>query len=31
MVVENAQEFRGINSRDDLAAVEGLMRRHNRI
>ena len=31
MVAENAQEFRGINSRDDLAAVEGLMRRHNRI
>ena len=31
MVAENAQEFRGINSRDDLAAVEGLMRRLNRI
>ncbi|MGA8020655.1 MAG: NTP transferase domain-containing protein [Desulfobacterales bacterium] len=31
MVAENAQEFRGINTRDDLAAVEGLMRRLNRI
>jgi bifunctional UDP-N-acetylglucosamine pyrophosphorylase/glucosamine-1-phosphate N-acetyltransferase len=31
MVSENAQEFRGINSRDDLAAVEKLMRYHNRI
>jgi UDP-N-acetylglucosamine diphosphorylase/glucosamine-1-phosphate N-acetyltransferase len=31
MVAENAQEFRGINSRDDLAAVEELMRCRNRI
>ncbi|MGD8338485.1 MAG: sugar phosphate nucleotidyltransferase, partial [Desulfobacterales bacterium] len=31
MVAENAQEFRGINTRDDLAAAEGLMRRLNRI
>jgi bifunctional UDP-N-acetylglucosamine pyrophosphorylase/glucosamine-1-phosphate N-acetyltransferase/UDP-N-acetylglucosamine pyrophosphorylase len=31
MVAENPQEFRGINSRDDLAAVEGLMPRLNRI
>jgi UDP-N-acetylglucosamine diphosphorylase/glucosamine-1-phosphate N-acetyltransferase len=31
MVAENAQEFRGINSREDLAAVEELMRGHNRI
>jgi UDP-N-acetylglucosamine diphosphorylase/glucosamine-1-phosphate N-acetyltransferase len=31
MVAQNAQEFRGINTRDDLNAVEGLMRRLNRI
>lgn len=31
MVAVNAQEFRGINTRDDLAAVESLMRRRNRI
>lgn len=31
MVAENAQEFRGINSRDDLAAVEELMRCRYRI
>ncbi|MGW8187949.1 MAG: NTP transferase domain-containing protein [Desulfobacterales bacterium] len=31
MVAENAQEFRGINSRDDLDAVQGLMRCRNRI
>jgi UDP-N-acetylglucosamine diphosphorylase/glucosamine-1-phosphate N-acetyltransferase len=31
MIAENAQEFRGINTRDDLADVEGLMRRLNLI
>jgi UDP-N-acetylglucosamine diphosphorylase/glucosamine-1-phosphate N-acetyltransferase len=31
MVAQNAQEFRGINSRDDLAAVEELMRCRTRI
>ncbi|MFO7687080.1 MAG: NTP transferase domain-containing protein [Desulfobacterales bacterium] len=31
LVAANAHEFRGINTRDDLAAVEGLMRRLNRI